>query len=456
MDDRDILMTETCVKTMLESLKYKFPMLVYPINLLKPKATNEKYDTMFVTDGEYLMFNCQEFFRCYCGGEKIFLEWDILHIVLHGLLGHFATYSKYTKKKLIEVVMDREVLHLEREMCNGAEYENIIEWWDACDEDSMSSYLGDSFDIGNYYKASKNKVLYQRMLRDGKKIRRDDHSHWLKPKRGKGEGGTLEEEKSRQQEIAKKWDTAFMIVTGSSTKDKEMDKGKTIGEAIKSGMWGSTSGRGGNLVKATEGKGQSYREILMNFIKSRYAANEDMSSIDKMLYSYGLDLYGDVPLIEPDEEGETFQFNTICIAIDTSGSCCGKTAQRFLTETASVLDGIKQLCTKGEIYLFQCDAQLQKEDYYGEIGEIEVEDWKEQKLYGFGGTSFVPVFDRIDELTKEGKEIDALIYLSDGMGNYPTEKPEYPVCFVLPGKMDNRFDYIPDWIETVELKKEGD
>ena len=215
MNDRDALIAESYVKMAIVSLKNKYPMLVYPINLLKPKATNEEYETDFVTDGEYLIFNGSKILKNYCAQSRWFLEWDILHIVLHGLLGHFTTYGKYARKKLAEVVMDREVLHLEREMCKGDEV--IMKFWDPCDEDRMNTYLGNSFDMGCYYKAGKNKVLYQRMLRDGKIIRRDDHSHWLKPRTG--EGGTGDAGKVRQQEIAKNWANAFAIITGNAASD---------------------------------------------------------------------------------------------------------------------------------------------------------------------------------------------------------------------------------------------
>ena len=54
-------------------------------------------------------------------------------------------------------------------------------------------------------------------------------------------------------------------------------------------------------------------------------------------------------------------------------------------------------------------------------------------LSGFGGTSFVPVFDWIREnKVKKGIDVSALIYLTDGMGTYPDETPDYPTYFVMP------------------------
>ena len=81
-----------------------------------------------------------------------------------------------------------------------------------------------------------------------------------------------------------------------------------------------------------------------------------------------------------------------------------------------------------------------------------------QKMYGFGGTDFNPVFDYVDELIKDGHEVDCLIYLSDGMGRFPEKVPEgYKTFFVMPyDEFDNNNilfgDITPDWVEKIYLK----
>ena len=75
---------------------------------------------------------------------------------------------------------------------------------------------------------------------------------------------------------------------------------------------------------------------------------------------------------------------------------------------------------------------------------------KEVMVHGGGGTSFVPVFDRLNELEQAGDKIDALLYLTNGKGEYPKDKPDYPVYFIL-GNEEERYHKIPEWINVVKL-----
>ena len=155
------------------------------------------------------------------------------------------------------------------------------------------------------------------------------------------------------------------------------------------------------------------------------------------------------------------KLNTICIALDSSGSCCGETAEQFLRETSNLLNDVARISTKCELYFFVCDDELQQEEHYESLEEIDENQWEQVDLYGWGGTSFVPVFKRIAEIQeKEEKTIDCLIYLSDTYGDFPEEEPDYPVFFVLPSdqvKSDGELDYyreIPEWVRLVGLGKE--
>ena len=83
-------------------------------------------------------------------------------------------------------------------------------------------------------------------------------------------------------------------------------------------------------------------------------------------------------------------------------------------------------------------------------------------MYGWGGTSFVPVFERIGEIQEnEGRQIDCLIYLTDSYGSCVDEDPGYPVFFALPNDQvmeDGSLEYmpgLPEWIQFVGLGREG-
>lgn len=63
----------------------------------------------------------------------------------------------------------------------------------------------------------------------------------------------------------------------------------------------------------------------------------DMDSFDPIYYHFGMETYGNMPLIEPLETKEMKKIEDFVIVIDTSMSCNGSLIRRFLEETYSVL-----------------------------------------------------------------------------------------------------------------------
>jgi predicted metal-dependent peptidase len=122
----------------------------------------------------------------------------------------------------------------------------------------------------------------------------------------------------------------------------------------------------------------------------------------------------------------------------------------FWNETYSFLSQLKDKTSNGEVYLIQCDDKIQKEEHFS-VDKITDKVPEIVKINGFGGTSFNPVFKRIEELIHNGKKIGGLIYLTDGVGTCSDEKRDYPVYFVIPDKNNNVQQYLPDWIECVYL-----
>nr|MCR5106798.1 VWA-like domain-containing protein [Lachnospiraceae bacterium] len=224
-------------------------------------------------------------------------------------------------------------------------------------------------------------------------------------------------------------------------------------DPINSLLYGDEEGRGGQRGRAAEKNSNTYIDVLKEFINVKERFLEDPESIDRNMYEYGLEMYGNVALIEPEEINEENCFDTIAIAIDTSGSCGGYTVNSFLRETSNLLRDISYNSSKGRIILYQCDSCIQKKDMIEDTEGIEdkVEDID---LFGFGGTSFVPVFDDLERYEAEGRgKVDALFYLTDGFGEYPTKAPGYKTFFILPGEgYDLSDDLIPDWIEGLRMK----
>ncbi len=80
-----------------------------------------------------------------------------------------------------------------------------------------------------------------------------------------------------------------------------------------------------------------YRKFLRKFAVLKEEMKIDVDSFDYIFYCYGMEHYGNMPLIEPQETKEVHKVEDFVIAIDTSMSCKGELVKKFLEETYSVL-----------------------------------------------------------------------------------------------------------------------
>lgn len=116
----------------------------------------------------------------------------------------------------------------------------------------------------------------------------------------------------------------------------------------------------------------------------------------------------------------------LVVALDTSGSIYRELAERFLGE----IDAIRQT-GECKLTLLHCDARVEHVDVF-EPWDAAFTDTSDTRIYGRGGTSFVPPFRWVDQQLVAGEAPpDALIYLTDGYGTFPTEEPMFPVLWVL-------------------------
>ena len=189
-----------------------------------------------------------------------------------------------------------------------------------------------------------------------------------------------------------------------------------------------------------------YSEFLKKFSKMGEVMKINDDEFDYVYYTYGLNLYKNVPLVEPLEYKEVKRIKDFVIAIDTSGSVEGNVVQTFLTKTYNILKSTESFFSKINVHIIQCDAQIQEDKKI--TNNKEFEDYiKNMEIRGFGGTDFRPVFDYVDKLvaSKEFENLKGLIYFTDGMGIYPPTKPAYQTAFVF---VDDNFynDYnVPAW-----------
>lgn len=220
-----------------------------------------------------------------------------------------------------------------------------------------------------------------------------------------------------------------------------------------------SSGRGaalGELSHALEVSGTSHTD-LAEFLRQFGAYHEVLQvspdEFDYVFYTYGLKLYGNMPLIENLEVSVEHRIHDFVIVIDTSASVEGEVVKRFVEETFGVLSTESLYCDQVNVHVIQCDAAVR--DDVKLTSPADLDRWKAHVvLRGFGGTDFRPAFEYVDKLQERGEftELVGLLYFTDGWGTYPVRPPGYKVAFVFYDSNHPK-EAVPNWAMQLELSR---
>lgn len=101
-----------------------------------------------------------------------------------------------------------------------------------------------------------------------------------------------------------------------------------------------------------------YRQFLRRFAVLKEEIQVDMDSFDYAFLHLWLSLYGNMPLVEPQESREVYRVEDFAVVIDTSMSCSGELVQRFLEETYDVLSQSESFFRRVNVHVIQCDDQI--------------------------------------------------------------------------------------------------
>ncbi len=239
---------------------------------------------------------------------------------------------------------------------------------------------------------------------------------------------------------------------------------KKLSERIKADLKSFTKARSGteslekNLEETTRDR-YDYSEILRRFTVMGEDISVNDEEFDYIYYTYGLEHYGNLPLIEPLEYKEVNKVKEFVIAIDTSASCRGPIVKAFLQKTYSILKGSESFFHKINVHILQCDNEVRNDTKITNDDDFE-KFMQYGKLTGFGATDFRPVFTYIEELKQQGEfeNLKGLIYFTDGYGIYPEKMPDYDVIFAFLDEDEHRAP-VPPWSIKVVLESdvlEGD
>lgn len=130
-----------------------------------------------------------------------------------------------------------------------------------------------------------------------------------------------------------------------------------------------------------------YADFLRRYMSLGEVTQVNQDEFDYIYYTYGLSLYGNMPLVEPLEYKEVRRIKEFVIAIDTSGSVSGDLVQRFVTKTYNILRQQENFFTKINLHIIQCDAEVQEDRKI--TSQKDFDNYLDtMQLHGFGGTDF--------------------------------------------------------------------
>lgn len=196
------------------------------------------------------------------------------------------------------------------------------------------------------------------------------------------------------------------------------------------------------------------REFLRKFATPTEDLRVSPDEFDYVFYTLGLELFGDMPLIEPLEYRELHAIRDFVIVIDTSGSVEGPVVQGFVDTTFSVLREQATFSSRTVVHVIQADAAVQEDVRIS--SEEDLERWRRNFVVrGLGGTDFRPALAHVEELREAGEFADlaGVLYFTDGWGTYPTRPPAFRCAFVLYGQ-DGQEAPVPPWAISLTLTPE--
>ena len=401
----------------------------------------------FGTDGRVMYFQPQMLGGLY-KENRILVNRGYLHMVFHCIFRHFAWrgagrnigagYSagennadseKTIEERLRDLSCDIAVEHI----IDGMNYRSIHFSRSLLRRETyrLLEKEGKTLNAQRVYKILSGWNLSEKdFVNLAQEVRTDDHTYWESKK----------PDQKPNPMLSRKW--------GEINDGIETDLETFSQEA------GEHDGDFLEQIKTENRSKYDYREFLRKFAVFHEEMAVDNDSFDYNFYTYGLRLYGNMPLIEPLESKEVKKVEEFVIVIDTSMSCSGELVRKFLEETYGVLSENESFFTKINVHIIQCDEKVHTDKKI--TSQEEMKDYMEHlELYGDGGTDFRPAFEWVDRLLEQHEfhNLKGLIYFTDGFGIYPQKMPPYKTAFVF--MQDNYRDVdVPVWAMKLILDED--
>ncbi|MDD6186588.1 MAG: VWA-like domain-containing protein [Oscillospiraceae bacterium] len=480
----------------------KFRFLDIAVNQLKVTPYMDIYDALgnektMSMDGMNIWYNERYVLKKY-KEDKNYLNRAVLHMLLHGIFKHFLI-GKTVIPEFWDIASDvavESVIEEFNERCldlgDSPERAHLI--------DSIINDTGMLVAEKIYNALKEGKIDRYLMTELSDKFTVDDHSYWHRnyepPKdendnpdsddKSPGRDETDEEEEkennpnditapSEGEDTEEENDDDARAGTGGMGKPDENDHTgempefsdedlkqiwDQIAEYVQTDLEtmsknaGEKAGTMMSNLAAVNREKYDYTSFLKKFsvFGEKMTINDD--EFDYIFYTYGLQRYGNMPLIEPLEYKEVKKVKEFVIAIDTSGSVSGELVQKFITKTYNILKSEESFFTKINLHIIQCDTEIHEDVKITNQDEFD-RYIDNMVLKGFGGTDFRPVFRYVEDMIKrhEFTDLKGLIYFTDGWGKFPEHQPDFNTAFVF---LDDNYNNptVPVWAIKLVLSSD--
>lgn len=216
--------------------------------------------------------------------------------------------------------------------------------------------------------------------------------------------------------------------------------------------WGEEAGNLMATLALANRRTYDYTDFLRKFMTVTEQIRLNPEEFDYTYYTFGMDMYGNMPFIEPLEYKEAESIRDFVIAIDTSESVSGPLVKRFIEHTFSILKESEDFNTDVNIHIVQADSKVQSDLKVTDVREVD-RLLQGFAVRGFGGTDFRPTFDYVSMLRRRGELADmkGLIYFTDGMGTFPEKPPDYETAFVFVDDGTRELPPVPPWAARLTI-----
>lgn len=428
------------------------------------------------TDGIHIFYHPEYILKSYKQENSSLVRY-YLHILMHCIFRHFFVDTHVPHEywnlacdiaveAVLQELMEDETVHASGQTERIQQKDNHLQ-----DDGNISNKRQkeiEKFREKIKYMTAENICRYlQDSVKDKEELEQlkylflvDDHSRWYLPEEEKNQilmpdvNGAEDLEKAGKE----KEQPALTEESPEGERLKELWKNISMQMQVEFETFlkdrGAEAGCLVQNLRAVNRETYDYSEFLRKFaaLGEELKVNDD--EFDYIFYTYGLNLYGNLPLIEPLEYQEVKRVREFVIIIDTSGSTSGELVQKFIQKTYNILKQEESFSQKVNLHIIQCDEEIQEDKKISTEKELD-QYLKEMEIKGQGGTDFRPAFAYVDELVKnhEFTNLKGVIYFTDGFGEFPEKKPDYETAFIY---LEENYQNpeVPPWAIKLILRPE--